>query len=277
LLKAAEIKNVLKENSLSVNKAMGQNFLILQSKRDHIIGLCGIKRNETILEIGPGLGALTERIQPLCGNLIAVEKDRGLSTLLKWYFKGKDNIKIINADILRYRIPDSAGRVKIIGNLPYYITSPIIFHLISQRYLINSIFITVQKEVARRIIARPGTRDYGILSLCVSYHCRPEILCALGKNAFFPQPEVDSSFLRLTMRERPLVDVKDEGYLFSVIKAGFNQRRKTLFNALLNAKALNMDKVMLTDTFNRLDIDPRIRAEQIGLNEFALLSDMLMP
>jgi len=276
LLSAAEIKKVLKENGLSVNKAMGQNFLILQSKRDNIIGLCDIKRHETVLEIGPGLGALTEGIQPLCKNLIAVEKDKGFSVLLKDFFKSKDNTEIINSDILKYPIPCLKNRIKIIGNLPYYITSPVIFHLIAQKTLIDSIFITVQKEVAERITAKPGSKDYGISSLGVSYHCQADILCRIGKTEFFPQPTVDSSFLRLSIREKPLVDVKDENYLFSVIKAGFNQRRKTLFNALHNAKALNLDKNVLAGAFDRLNLDLRVRAEQIGLREFALLSDMLV-
>jgi len=276
LLSASEIKRIVKENGLYVNKAMGQNFLILQSKRDRLVGLCDIKTHETVLEIGPGLGALTEGIQPVCRKLIAVEKDRGFSVLLKDFFKGKDNIEIINSDILKYSIPCLKNKIKIIGNLPYYITSPIIFHLIAQKALIDSIFITVQKEVAERITAKPGSKDYGILSLGVSYHCQADILCRIGKTGFFPQPAVDSSFIRLNIREKPLVDVKDEDHLFRVIKAGFNQRRKTLFNALYNAKTLNLDKSVLTDAFNRLNLDLRVRAEQLGLNEFASLSDLLL-
>ena len=272
----AEIKKVLKENGFSVNKAMGQNFLVSKSKRDRIIELCDIKGHETVLEIGPGLGALTESIQPLCKKLIAVEKDRGFSVLLKDFFKGKDNTEIINSDILKYPIPCLKNRIKIIGNLPYYITSPVIFHLIAQKALIDSIFITVQKEVAERITAKPGSKNYGILSLGVSYHCQADILCRIGKTDFFPQSTVDSSFVRLSIREKPLVDVKDENYLFSVIKAGFNQRRKTLFNALHNAKTLNLDKNVLAGAFNQLNLDLRVRAEQLGLREFALLSDMLL-
>jgi 16S rRNA (adenine1518-N6/adenine1519-N6)-dimethyltransferase len=275
LLSAAEIKKILKDNGLCVNKAMGQNFLISRDKRDKIINLCGIKSFETILEIGPGLGALTECIQPLCERLIAVEKDRGYLSLLNDFFKNIPSIELINSDILEYQIPCLRGKLKVVGNLPYYITSPVIFHLVSQKNCIDSIFITVQKEVARRIIASPGSKDYGILSLSVSYHCQADILLDIEKKAFFPQPEVDSSFIRLIVRKKPLVEVKDEKYLFSVIKAGFNQRRKTLLNALSNSRTLKLDKNILVEVFSKLKFDFRIRAEQLGLREFALLSDAL--
>jgi 16S rRNA (adenine1518-N6/adenine1519-N6)-dimethyltransferase len=275
LLNTVEIKKILKENGLAVNKAMGQNFLVSQSKRNRIIELCDIKGHEKVLEIGPGLGSLTELIQPLCEKLVVVEKDKGLSALLKDFFKGRNNIEIVNTDILKYLIPVFKGKFKIIGNLPYYITSPVIFHLIAQKDRISSIFITVQKEVAQRITARPGGKDYGVLSLSVSYHCMADMLCEIGKSAFFPQPAVDSSFIRLMIREKPPVKVKDEKYLFSVIKAGFNQRRKTLLNALSNSKTLCLDKNVLTDIFNRLGLDIRVRAEELSLDEFALLSDSL--
>jgi 16S rRNA (adenine1518-N6/adenine1519-N6)-dimethyltransferase len=276
LLSAAEIKKILKQNGLSVNKAMGQNFLVSKSKRGKIIELCDIKRHETILEIGPGLGALTEAIQPLCQKLIVVEKDKGLSALLKNVLKDSGSLEIINSDILKYSIPAFNNKLKVIGNLPYYITSPVIFHLISQKGRIDSIFITVQKEVAKRITAKPGCKDYGILSLSVSYHCQADILLGIDKTCFFPQPKVGSSFIRLIMREKSLVKVKDEEYLFSVIKAGFNQRRKTLLNALSNSKKLCLNKNILTDAFNKLGFDTRIRAEQLSLKEFALLSDSLI-
>jgi 16S rRNA (adenine1518-N6/adenine1519-N6)-dimethyltransferase len=276
LLNTAEIKKLLKDNGLCVKKAMGQNFLVSRSKRDKIAELCGIKIYETILEIGPGLGALTEAIQPFCRKLIVVEKDRGISSLLTGFLKHSSSLEIVNSDILKYHIPDLDNRLKVIGNLPYYITSPVIFHLISQKDRIDSIFITVQKEVADRIAAAPGSKDYGILSLSVSYHCQADILLGIDKTCFFPQPKVSSSFIRLIIRKKPLVRVKDEEYLFSIIKAGFNQRRKTLLNALSNSKKLCLDKNVLTDTFNRLGLDRRVRAEELSLNEFALLSDSLI-
>lgn len=276
MLSAAEIKNTLKDNGLCVKKAMGQNFLISKAKRNRIIELCDIKEHEKVLEIGPGLGALTEGIQPICEKLVVVEKDKGLSALLKDFFKDSNNIEIVNADILKYPVPNFKDKLKIIGNLPYYITSPVIFHLIAQRDRISSIYITVQKEVAQRITATQGGKDYGILGLSVSYYCQADVLLGIDKTCFFPQPTVDSSFIRLIIREKPPVKVKDEGYLFSVIKAGFNQRRKTLLNALSNSKTLCLDKNVLTDTFGMLGMDIRVRAEQLSLDEFALLSDSLI-
>jgi 16S rRNA (adenine1518-N6/adenine1519-N6)-dimethyltransferase len=276
LLNSAEIKKLLKDNGLCVKKEMGQNFLVSRSKRDKLIDLCDIRNHDTVLEIGPGLGALTEAIHPICRKLIVVEKDRGLSGLLKDFFKDSDNIEVVNADILKYHIPDLKSKLKIIGNLPYYITSPVIFHLISQKDRIDSIFITVQKEVANRIVAAPGSKDYGILSLSVSYYCQADILLGIEKACFLPQPKVSSSFMRLIIRKKPLVRVKDEEYLFSIIKAGFNQRRKTLLNALSNSKTLHLNKGVLADTFVRLGLDKRVRAEALSLDEFALLSDSLV-
>jgi 16S rRNA (adenine1518-N6/adenine1519-N6)-dimethyltransferase len=267
----------LRDNGLSINKAMGQNFLIQPSKRDEIIRLCGICRHETVLEIGPGLGALTECIKPLCGNLVAVEKDRGLAGFLRGSFSGSDNVEIINSDILRYMIPDHGRKVKVIGNLPYYITSAIIFHMLCQKSRIGSMFFTVQKEVADRITAGPACGDYGVLTIGVSYHCVVRRLCKIGRGVFFPVPAVDSVLIELAVRKRPAVYVKNEGYFFKVIKTGFNKRRKTFYNALLSASDLNLDKASILNAFSLLKIDPRIRAEELNLQEFAQLAEALEP
>jgi 16S rRNA (adenine1518-N6/adenine1519-N6)-dimethyltransferase len=275
LLNGYQIKKIFQEKNLHVNKRLGQNFLTDKDKRDRIIGLCGINREDAVLEIGPGLGALTESIQPLCKRLIAVEKDKGLFEILRQAFQGCDNVEIVHSDILEYSIPSMENRIKVIGNLPYYISSPIIFHMMSQKRCIDSMFITVQKEVADRMRAKPGTKDYGILSLYVQYHCIPKILSNISGSTFFPVPAVDSSFVGLSVRQRPLVKVNDEDYLFRIIKAGFNQRRKTLFNALFNAKALNLEKDKLKQVFRSLGINDNARAEQLGLDEFAILSDSL--
>jgi len=275
LYNSLEIKEILKKNALTVSKAMGQNFLIDKEKRAHIIKLCSIGNDETILEVGPGLGALTECIQPLCRNLIAVEKDRGLSAVLSGLFKDKQNTKIVNSDILKYNVPYFKNKIKVIGNLPYYITSPIIFHFIALRGVISSIFATVQKEVACRITAKPGGRDYGILTLGVGYYCHAEVLCKIGRKSFFPQPAVDSSFIKMSIREKPQVVVKNEKHLFDIIKAGFNQRRKTLFNALSNSKELSLKKSVIAEALGFLNLDMNIRAEELGIEEWALLSDLL--
>lgn len=275
MLNSAEIKKIFHDKRLFINKRLGQNFLIDKNKRDAIIGLCDIKETDFILEIGPGLGALTEAIQPACRQLIAIEKDRGLACILKEFFSEKKNTEILNTDILDYQIPQKI-KMKVIGNLPYYITSPVIFHIISQKALIDSVFITVQKDVAKRITAKPGGKDYGVLSLSVQYHCHAEILLNMTGAAFYPAPAVDSSFLRLSVREEPFVKVKDEGFFFSIIKSGFNQRRKTLFNALCNSKIHNIGKEKLECAFHSAGINQKIRAECMGLQEFASLSSVLM-
>jgi 16S rRNA (adenine1518-N6/adenine1519-N6)-dimethyltransferase len=272
---STEIKKIFQNKHLFINKRLGQNFLIDKNKRDAIINLCDIKETDFILEIGPGLGALTEAIQPACKQLTAIEKDRGLAHILKEFFSEKDNIEILNTDILDYQIPQAA-KVKVIGNLPYYITSPIVFHIISQKSRIDSVFITVQKDVAKRITAKPGGKDCGVLSLSVQYHCHAEIMLNINRGAFFPVPAVDSSFLRLSIREQPFVKVEDEGFFFSIIRSGFNQRRKTLFNALCNSKAHNISKDKIEYAFHSTGISKKIRAEAIGLQEFASLSSALM-
>jgi 16S rRNA (adenine1518-N6/adenine1519-N6)-dimethyltransferase len=276
LLNSREIKKIFHDKHLFINKRLGQNFLVDKNKRDKIINLCDIRETDLILEIGPGLGALTESIQPVCKQLVAIEKDRGLAHILRDFFNEKNNTEIVNSDILSYQIPQKM-KMKVIGNLPYYITSPIIFHIISQKDRIGSIFVTVQKDVAKRITAKPGGKDYGILSLSVQYHCHAEILLNMAGPSFFPAPAVDSSFLRLLIREQPFVKVEDEGFLFSIIKSGFNQRRKTLFNALCNSKIHNISKDKLEHAFCLAGIDQKIRAEGMGLQEFACLSKVLMP
>jgi 16S rRNA (adenine1518-N6/adenine1519-N6)-dimethyltransferase len=275
LLNTAQIKNLLHEKNLCVKKRLGQNFLIDKNKRDNIIGLCAIKETDSVIEIGPGLGALTESIQPACKNLIVIEKDKGLCSILIETFQNNDNIDIINSDVLDYQIPKVKVKFKVIGNLPYYIASPIIFHMISQKHSIDSIFITVQKEVAQRIIARPGGKNYGLLSLGVEYQCCADILLDLPGRAFFPAPAVDSCFMRLSVRREPAVKVKNERHLFGIMKAGFNQRRKTLFNALRNSGFIDINSDQLEYAFSGLGISRNIRAEEMGLEEFAMLSDFL--
>ncbi|MDD5504911.1 MAG: 16S rRNA (adenine(1518)-N(6)/adenine(1519)-N(6))-dimethyltransferase RsmA [Candidatus Omnitrophica bacterium] len=274
---ASGIRRILKDNGLSVNKALGQNFLVHAGKRDEIISLCGICRHETVLEIGPGLGALTEGIQPMCANMIAVEKDRGFSDFLKRYFADSGNIEIVNSDILRYKIPDFGEKVKVVGNLPYYITSAVIFHMLCQKSRIGSMFFTVQKEVADRITAGPACKDYGMLTIGISYHCTAKKLCKIGRGSFFPAPAVDSALIELNVRQCPAVHVASEEYFFKLIKAGFNKRRKTLYNALECAPGLGLDRAAIMDAFSLLKINPRVRAEELGLEEMAKLSEALSP
>ena len=276
MLNTHQIKDIIKANDLFINKKLGQNFLIDKYKRDKLIDYCQIEKTDTVLEIGPGLGAITEAILPKANRLICIEKDKGFSKILEKSFLDKDKIKIINKDILKYDLSLLGyDKIKVIGNLPYYITSSIIFHLLKYKNIIDSIFITIQREVAERITAKKSSKGYGVLSCGLQYHCDCKILEKLPKGLFFPRPDVDSSFLRLKVLKKPSVKVKDEELLFKVIKSAFNQRRKTLFNSLSKSPLMEIDKDILSKAFNLSGLDRNIRGEKLSLSEFGLLSDNL--
>lgn len=279
MYKAYQIKEIIKKNNLCINKRFGQNFLIDKKVRDAITMFCNIRKDDIILEIGPGLGALTEDIMPLCSRLVAVEKDRGLSVLLKSIFQEGKKLDIINKDILGYNIASVYKRykkkIKVVGNLPFYITSPIIFHLLKYKKYIDSIVITVQKEVARRIISGPGSKDYGLLSCSVQYHCVPSIRMYMSKTYFFPIPEVEASLIELKIRKEPAVSVKNEKLFFGIVRSAFNQRRKTLYNALSKSAFIKVDRSLLKDAFTKSGLDLKIRGEDLSLHQFALLSKEL--
>ena len=270
-----QIKELINKNSLCVNKRFWQKFLIDKGKRDRMISLCDINSTDLVLEIGPGLGALTESILPRCSRLIAIEKDRGLVSILKDFYREDKRLEILNMDILKYPVPSLSGKIKVIGNLPYYITSPVIFHLLKNRDSIDSIFITVQKDVAERILSAPGSKNCGLLSLSVQYYCQPLKLCGISKGCFFPVPSVDSIFLSLTIRKKPLISVKDEKLFFMIMKAGFNRRRKTFFNALCKGSIISIDKRLLEEAFEISGLDSNVRAEDLSLEKFACLSEAL--
>ena len=276
MLNTHQIKDRIKANDLFINKKLGQNFLIDRYKRDKIIDYCKILKTDTVLEIGPGLGAITESILSKADRLICIEKDKGFSKILEGKFKDNDSIKIINKDILECDLSLLGyDKIKVIGNLPYYITSSIIFHLLNYKNIIDSIFITIQREVAERIIAKESNKEYGVLSCSLQYHCDCKILEKLPKGLFFPRPDVDSSFLRLKILKKPSVKVKDEELLFKVIRSAFNQRRKTLFNSLSKSSLMEIDKDILSKAFDLSGLDRNIRGEKLSLSEFGLLSDYL--
>jgi 16S rRNA (adenine1518-N6/adenine1519-N6)-dimethyltransferase len=273
MLNARQVKDILRENNLSINKKLGQNFLINEQLRDRIIDFCNIKNDDIILEIGPGLGALTEKIAQICEKVVGIEKDKGLAEYLK------DRFEIIDQDILAYDFTKLSKEynknIKVIGNLPYYITSPIIFYLLDNKEYIDSIYITVQKEVADRIVAIPGSKDYGILSCSIQYHTKPTVKIRIPKSSFFPQPDVDSAFLELKILKEPSVKVTDERLFFNIIRSAFNQRRKTLFNAISNSPLLRIDKYKIKDALAKSGLDTSIRGERLSLTDFAGLTDAL--
>lgn len=255
-------------------KYLGQNFLIDKNIQKKIISFCNFDPEDTVLEIGSGRGELTRLIKDRVAQIYALEIDRSLCDILRKEFGGIKNIKIINQDILKFNInkyfQKTKNKIKIVGNIPYYITSPIMERLLAYKDKINSIFITVQKELAVRMAAKSGSKDYGVFSCFVQYHCIPQILFLIKKNSFFPVPKVDSSFLRLEIRQAPAVKVKDEKLFFKIIRSAFNQRRKTMKNSLRGV----IPEEKLSVFFSEFAIDKNIRPEQLSLQRFANLSNL---
>ena len=253
-------------------KKWGQSFLVDRNIKDKIIKIAAIEKQDFVLEIGPGAGALTEDLAGLAGRLVAIEKDRGLAKILKEMLVPYKNTTIVEGDILEFDIGKlDAKNIKVVGNLPYYITSPIIMHLLKNRKYIDSILITVQKEVAQRIIARPTTKDYSSLTLAIQFYAAASIEIAITKGVFFPRPDVDSSLVRINILKNSAVPVGNEELLFKIIRLSFNQRRKTILNAL----ASRLDKTMLENAFTAAGIDPSRRGETLSLEEFAKLANTI--
>lgn len=272
---------VIQKYNFMFQKKFGQNFLIDNHVVDKIIRSAGLNKDDTVLEIGPGIGSLTQHLAEHAGKVIAVEIDRNLIPILEDTLSSYDNIVIINEDILKVDIGGLArqyngGRpVKVVANLPYYITTPIIMGLFESHAPVDSITVMVQKEVAERMQVGPGTKDYGALSLAVQYYAKPEIVANVPPNCFIPRPGVGSAVIKLTRYEEPPVDVADEALMFALIRASFNQRRKTLVNGLTNAAELNFSKEKLTGAIERLGRPAAVRGESLTLAEFARLSNIL--
>ncbi|MBQ1424211.1 MAG: 16S rRNA (adenine(1518)-N(6)/adenine(1519)-N(6))-dimethyltransferase RsmA, partial [Lachnospiraceae bacterium] len=246
----------------------------------------GITKEDTILEIGPGIGTMTQALCEAAGRVIAVEIDRDMIPLLEENLAGYDNYEIINDDILKVDLgalaesafSENAGRFKVVANLPYYITTPIIMGLLEQKLPLESITVMVQKEVAERMQAQPGTKDYGALTLAVQYYTEAEIIANVPSNCFVPRPNVDSAVIRLKLHEERPVQPQDEAKMFRVIKASFAQRRKTLVNGLKNDPALQaegIDRERIEAAFTQMGLDQNVRGERLTLEEFARLSDIL--
>ena len=276
----------LQDHGISAKKRYGQNFLIEPRVLKKIIEGASITKEDTVLEIGPGIGTMTQALCEAAGRVIAVEIDRDMIPLLEENLAGYDNYEIINDDILKVDLgalaesafSENAGRFKVVANLPYYITTPIIMGLLEQKLPLESITVMVQKEVAERMQAQPGTKDYGALTLAVQYYTEAEIIANVPSNCFIPRPNVDSAVIRLKLHEERPVQPKDEAKMFRVIKASFAQRRKTLVNGLKNDPALQaegIDRERIEAAFTQMGLDPNVRGERLTLEEFARLSDIL--
>lgn len=273
---------VLQKYNFNFQKKFGQNFLIDGNILDKIVDAAEITEEDCVLEIGPGIGTMTQYLAERAKMVIAVEIDKNLIPILQDTLSSYNNVTVINEDILKVdinRIVDeqNGGRpIKVVANLPYYITTPIIMALFENHVALQSITIMVQKEVADRMQVGPGTKDYGALSLAVQYYAYPEIVVRVPASCFMPRPNVDSTVIRLTRYEKPPVEVKDEAYLFAVIRASFNQRRKTLVNGLTNAANLGISKEKIIEVLEQMGLSLTIRGETLTLGQFAELSNRLV-
>ena len=276
-------KFILKKYKLSANKNLGQNFLINDSVVDKIIDSANITKEDLVLEIGPGLGNLTEFLLEKAGKVIAIELDNRMIEILKDRFSMYDNFEIINEDVLKVDLQEliknnkssKIQNVKIVANLPYYITTPIIMKLLEEKLDIESITVMVQKEVADRLIATPGKKLSGAITYCVYYYASSESITIVENNSFIPEPEVDSEVIKLSIRKDPPVNVLDEKMFFKIIKVSFMQRRKTLINALVNGGILP-NKDSAKKVFDNLNLNYNIRGEALSINQFAEISNYIV-
>ena len=272
---------VLQKYKFNFQKKYGQNFLIDTGVIDRSIEASGITKEDFVLEIGPGIGTMTQYLCERAGEVVAVEIDRNLIPILSETLAEYDNVTVLNEDILKVDINALAWEhtkgkpIKVVANLPYYITTPIIMGLFENRVPIDSITVMVQKEVADRMQVGPGTKDYGALSLAVQYYAKPEIITRVPPNCFIPRPGVGSAVIRLTGHSEVPVRVEDERLMFRVIRASFNQRRKTLVNALNNAPGISLAKEQLQESLEELGVPATVRGEALSLEQFAELSNII--
>lgn len=271
---------ILKKYNFSFQKKFGQNFLIDTHVLEKIIEESEITREDCVLEIGPGIGTMTQYLAENAKRVIAVEIDKALIPILDDTLSEYDNVTVINDDILKVDIAklcrdyNDSKPIKVVANLPYYITTPIIMGLFESHVPLKSITIMVQKEVAERMQEGPGSKDYGALSLAVQYYAKPEIVANVPPNCFMPRPNVGSAVIRLTRYEEPPVQVDDEKFMFSVIRASFNQRRKTLTNGL-SAGGLGLTRENVADALRQMNLSETIRGEALTLEQFATISNIL--
>lgn len=270
---------VIQKYEFAFQKKFGQNFLIDTHVLDKIIRAAGVTKEDMVLEIGPGIGTMTQCLAEAAGRVVAVEIDSNLIPILKDTLKDYDNITVINEDILKVDIKKLAeeyngGRpIKVVANLPYYITTPIIMGLFESEVPIDNIAVMVQKEVADRMQTGPGSKDYGALSLAVQYYAEPYIVANVPPNCFIPRPNVGSAVIRLTRHQKPPVEVKDSGLMFRLIRASFNQRRKTLQNGLNNSSELHYSKEQIARAIESLGVPATVRGEALTLEQFARLAN----
>lgn len=273
---------VINKYDFVFQKKFGQNFLIDTHVLDKIISAAEITKNDLVVEIGPGIGTMTQYLACAAREVVAIEIDKMLIPILQDTLSEYDNVTIIHDDVLKVDLNKLAeekngGRpVKVVANLPYYITTPIIMGLFENHVPVHSITIMVQKEVADRMRMGPGTKDYGALSLAVQYYAEPYLVANVPQNCFMPRPKIGSAVIKLTVHENPPVTVRDEKLMFKLIRASFNQRRKTLANGLNNSPELHYSKEQIAQAIESLKLSPSVRGEALTLEQFARLADILL-
>lgn len=275
-------KEIIAKYGFSFKKSLGQNFLIDGNVLNNIVAAAELDETKGALEIGPGIGALTQRLSNAAGKVTAIEIDQRLIPILGEVLADKPHVKVVHGDVLKLDLKELFQRqfgdcsgVSVVANLPYYVTTPILMKLLEERLPLQHIVVMIQKEVAQRMAAKPGGKEYGSLSVAVQYYCVPQLVCTVPHTVFIPQPNVDSAVIKLTVREKPAVDVPDESFFFQVVQASFAQRRKTLANNL-TAFVGKERREELTALLTKIGIDPVRRGETLSLEEFAELSKGLL-
>ncbi|WLD93454.1 16S rRNA (adenine(1518)-N(6)/adenine(1519)-N(6))-dimethyltransferase RsmA [Alkalihalobacillus sp. AL-G] len=276
-------KTILNKFNFKFKKSLGQNFLIDQNILNKIVDSAKVTSKSGVIEIGPGIGALTEHLAKRAQKVVAFEIDQRLIPILNETLQDYSNVKIIHSDVLEANVDqvikdelDEVEDLVVVANLPYYVTTPIIMKLLTEKLPIRSIVVMIQKEVAERMAAQPGTKDYGSLSIAVQYYAKPKTEVKVPKTVFVPQPNVDSSVISLNLREAAPVEVKDEDFFFKVVRSSFAQRRKTLLNNLQNNLFTKEQKPQIEAALEEIEIDGRRRGESLSIEEFAILSNKLL-
>ncbi|QUH25095.1 16S rRNA (adenine(1518)-N(6)/adenine(1519)-N(6))-dimethyltransferase RsmA [Serpentinicella alkaliphila] len=273
-------KEIVKEHGFKFSKSLGQNFLIDGNILNKIVDGAGITENDNVLEVGPGIGSLTQFLAERAKKVLAVEIDKSLLPILEKTLGSYDNVQVINKDILEVDLNSLIEehfpnkKPKVVANLPYYVTTPIIMKFLEEKINIESLVVMIQKEVADRMQAAPNTKDYGALSIAVQYYCNPKILFKVPPSVFVPQPKVESTVIKLEVRETPLVVVHDERLFFNIIRDSFSKRRKTLLNALSTGN-LKLNKELIRETLNYYNINENIRGEALSIEEFAQICNYI--
>lgn len=276
-------KEIISRHGFSFKKSLGQNFLIDQNILYKIVEAAGLDKDKGALEIGPGIGALTEKLAQTAGAVTAVEIDQRLIPILKEVLEPYPNVRVHHGDVLKVDLQelfrehfDGVSKVSVVANLPYYVTTPILMKLLEEKLPLENIVVMIQKEVAVRMAASPGSKDYGSLSIAVQYYSEPKLVCTVPHTVFIPQPNVESAVIRLQVRENPPVEVDDEAHFFEVVQASFAQRRKTIANNLKSRFFSGEGRERLEQLLQEAEIEPSRRGETLSIEEYARLSRVLL-